>query len=94
MGPLAAGQVALVHFPFSDLNGVQTAPGGCAGGSLARGLGSLPNHQQVLRRSQGGATERRRLRAGLLAHHQLRFGLGVARAERRHAAGFAAAMAL
>jgi hypothetical protein len=53
MGTLAAGQVVVLPFPFSDLSQKKTASGLIAGRCMARRLDRLSNHQQTPMRILG-----------------------------------------
>ena len=54
MGTLAAGQVVIVHFPFSDLTASKLRPAVVLAEAGTWRLDSLPDHEQILRRRPRG----------------------------------------
>ena len=71
MGILAAGQVVIVHFPFSDLTATKLRPAVVPAEAGRGRLDSLPDHQQTLRRRQGHRFGRAGFRARLAPAGQL-----------------------
>ena len=65
------GEIVLVPFPFSDL-AHSNSSGGLRGRGGTWGLGSVPDHEQSVWRSGGGAVGRPRLRLGRIVGRQFR----------------------